>query len=135
MFRHVLLSAVVFLATTSIAFATTTTHICKSGKIQRRVELTFDETAKGGPCSVKYYKDTEAPGKVTTLWESPRDAGYCKTKTEEFLKKLAGWNYNCAAGTAANEKSDKAETPKTATKAEKPAADDKGVVTDEEGGK
>lgn len=70
---------------------------CGFGELQRRVEILYEA---GGtvPCEVHYYKDTEAPDERQVLWRAVNDAGYCETKTREFVAKLEGMGWSCGQG-------------------------------------
>ena len=67
---------------------------CTYGDMQRRVEIA-SEPGVEVPCSVHYYKDTEAPGEQQVLWSAERDPTYCRTKAAEFVAKLEGWGWDC----------------------------------------
>jgi len=92
---------------------------CSQGDLQRRVEIVY-ETGVTVPCEVHYYKDTEAPGERQVLWRAQMQEGYCEEKTEEFIRQLAGWGWNCAQGAASEEV------------AEPEVADDTGTLAPEE---
>ena len=72
---------------------------CTYGDLKRRVEI-LTEPGVSVPCEVHYYKDTEAPGERQVLWSATSEEGYCERKTEEFIAKLEGWGWSCAAGGA-----------------------------------
>ena len=80
------------------AFATTTTHICKNGSVQRRLEVNVDEANKQAGCSVKYFKDTESPGTETVIFRSDAHSPMCMERAETFINKLASWGYPCTPG-------------------------------------
>ena len=67
---------------------------CTYGDMQRRVEI-VTEPGVEVPCSVHYFKDTEAPGEQQVLWSAENDGGYCRTKAMEFVAKLEGWGWDC----------------------------------------
>lgn len=73
---------------------------CTYGDLQRRVEI-YTEPGQAVPCEVHYFKDTEAPGESQVLWTASNDAGYCESKTQEFVAKLQGWGWDCGAGESA----------------------------------
>lgn len=73
---------------------------CSYGDLQRRVEI-LTEPGVAVPCQVHYYKDSEAPGERQVLWNAATEAGYCERKAAEFIAKLEGWGWTCAAGDAA----------------------------------
>lgn len=73
---------------------------CTYGELQRRVEI-LTEPGVTVPCEVHYYKDTEAPGEKQVLWSATSQAGYCESKTEEFITQLEGWGWNCGRGDVA----------------------------------
>ncbi len=74
---------------------------CTYGDMQRRVEI-VTEPGVEVPCSVHYFKDTEAPGEQQVLWSADNDGSYCRTRAMEFIAKLEGWGWDCgsAADTA-----------------------------------
>ncbi len=95
---------VVFAAFMLLPFAASaqavTGYSCSYSELVRRVEI-LTEPGVPVPCEVHYYKDTEAPGEHQVLWSAQNDAGYCQTKTEEFVAKLEGWGWSCSASDAA----------------------------------
>ena len=74
-----------------------TSYECTFDGMQRRIVI-LTEPGVTVPCQVQYYKDTELPGEVQTLWNAETDASYCDSKAAEFAAKLEGWGWNCAAG-------------------------------------
>ena len=70
---------------------------CTYGDMQRRVEI-VTEPGMEVPCSVHYFKDTEAPGEQQVLWSAENDGSYCRSKAMEFVAKLEGWGWNCGRG-------------------------------------
>lgn len=70
---------------------------CTFGDMQRRVEI-VTEPGVEVPCSVHYFKDTEAPGEQQVLWSAENDGNYCRTKAMEFAQKLEEWGWNCGQG-------------------------------------
>lgn len=73
---------------------------CTYGDLTRRVEIAH-ETGVAVPCEVHYYKDTEAPGEQQVLWRALNEAGYCEARTREFIARLEGMGWSCAANDAA----------------------------------
>jgi len=67
---------------------------CTYGDMQRRVEI-MHEPGVEVPCSVHYFKDTEAPGEQQVLWSAENDASYCRDKALELISKLEGWGWEC----------------------------------------
>lgn len=67
---------------------------CTYGDMQRRVEI-VTEPGVEVPCSVHYFKDTEAPGEQQVLWSAENDGSYCRSKAMEFVAKLEGWGWDC----------------------------------------
>jgi len=67
---------------------------CTSGDAVRRIEV---EHADGAPvpCSVNYFKDTEAPGSSEELWNATTEDGYCEARAEEFAARLEGFGWAC----------------------------------------
>lgn len=78
-----------------------TSYECTFDGMQRRIVI-LTEPGVTVPCQVQYYKDTELPGEVQTLWTANSDASYCDSKAAEFAAKLEGWGWSCAAGGQAN---------------------------------
>lgn len=70
---------------------------CSLGEMQRRVEV-ISEPGTAVPCSVHYYKDTEAPNEQQVLWTAQNDASYCAQKAEALVTKLKGWGWDCDRG-------------------------------------
>ena len=70
---------------------------CTYGDMQRRVEIATEPGVEV-PCSVHYFKDTEAPGEQQVLWSAERDPNYCRNKAAEFVAKLEGWGWDCGTG-------------------------------------
>lgn len=79
-----------------------TSYECTFDGMQRRIVI-LTEPGVTVPCQVQYYKDTELPGEVQTLWTANTDASYCDSKAAEFAAKLEGWGWACTAGDAADE--------------------------------
>ena len=67
---------------------------CTLGDQQRRVEIATEPGVEV-PCSVHYYKDSEAPGEQQVLWTAQNDASYCASKARELVSKLQGWGWDC----------------------------------------
>lgn len=78
-----------------------TSYECTFDGMQRRIVI-LTEPGVTVPCQVQYYKDTELPGEVQTLWTAETDASFCDSKSTEFAAKLEGWGWSCAAGGQAN---------------------------------
>lgn len=83
---------------------------CTFGELVRRVEI-YAEPGVTVPCEVHYYKDTEAPGESQVLWSAQSQAGYCEEKATEFVAKLQGWGWECAASDAADAAPEPAAAP------------------------
>ncbi|MGI9200771.1 MAG: hypothetical protein ACR2QL_06915 [Woeseiaceae bacterium] len=79
-----------------------TSFACSYDGMQRRIVI-LTEPGVTVPCQVQYYKDTEMPGEVQTLWTADSDASYCESKASEFAAKLESWGWSCAAGEPAAE--------------------------------
>lgn len=75
-----------------------TRYLCELQGLTRRVEVDFESTQSSIPCSVNYYKDTEAPGEVNTLWNATNIEGYCEDKAAGFVAKLKSWGWSCTEG-------------------------------------
>ena len=70
-------------------------YLCELQGMTRRVEITYETPTSSVPCSVNYYKDSEAPGEVNTLWTAENLEGYCEDKASEFVDKLKSWGWSC----------------------------------------
>ncbi len=73
---------------------------CVNGDQIRRVEVAHP-TGAPAPCEVRYYKDTEAPGRSETPWRADNEAGYCADRAAELVSRLQGFGWSCAAAAAA----------------------------------
>ena len=71
-----------------------TSYECTFDGMQRRIVI-LTEPGVTVPCQVQYYKDTELPGEVQTLWTAETDASFCDSKSTEFAAKLEGWGWSC----------------------------------------
>ena len=67
---------------------------CELNDHIRRVVVIYQHPQNPVPGEVKYFKDTEG-GTEKTLWQAQATAGYCEKKTEEFIEKLQGWDWQC----------------------------------------
>jgi len=79
---------------------TGTAYQCSFDGMQRRIEI-LTEPGVTVPCEVHYFKDTEMPGENQVLWTATTEAGYCASKTEEFVAKLRDWGWDCVSGSGA----------------------------------
>lgn len=70
-------------------------YLCTLGDLQRRVEVDYGAPPAPVPCYVSYYKDTEASGSVSTLWQADNKEGYCETQAATFISKLESWGWDC----------------------------------------
>jgi len=75
-----------------------TRYQCELQGLTRRVEVDYESSESSIPCSVNYYKDTEAPGELNTLWTATNIDGYCEDKAEGFVAKLKSWGWSCTDG-------------------------------------
>ncbi len=73
-------------------------YFCELQGLTRRVEIDYEASDSSVPCSVNYYKDTEAPGEVNTLWNATNVEGYCEEKAAGFIEKLKSWGWSCREG-------------------------------------
>jgi hypothetical protein len=74
---------------------------CTMSDEVRRV-LTMHETDAPVPCTVRYRKETEAPGApAEVLWSAENEAGFCEARAAEFVERLESWGWRCAADMAA----------------------------------
>lgn len=72
-----------------------TKYRCELQGMTRRVEINYEVPDSTVPCSVSYYKDTEVPGEVNTLWTASNVEGYCEEKAAAFVDKLGSWGWSC----------------------------------------
>lgn len=72
-----------------------TKYRCELQGMTRRVEINYEVPDSTVPCSVSYYKDTEVPGEVNTLWTANNVEGYCEEKAAAFVDKLGTWGWTC----------------------------------------
>jgi len=75
--------------------ATASKFTCALQGLVRRVEIAYATDGTGIPCDVNYYKDSESPGEVSTLWSAQNIEGYCEQKANEFVNKLESWGWSC----------------------------------------
>ncbi|WP_370979522.1 hypothetical protein [Agaribacterium sp. ZY112] len=85
-----LLSLAILATFASTAYADQT-YICTYGEQERVISLVYTDQDNSVPCEVRYKKEGEAQ----TLWRSESEAGYCESKTEEFVQKQKGWGWSC----------------------------------------
>ncbi|MDO6421884.1 hypothetical protein [Saccharophagus degradans] len=81
--------------TTAVAETTAVTYQCTLHEMTRRIEIEYANAGASVPCSVNYYKDTEQPGEVNTLWHASNVEGYCEERAEAFSQKLISWGWSC----------------------------------------
>lgn len=72
-----------------------TKYQCELQGMTRRVEINYEVPDSIVPCSVSYYKDTEVPGEVNTLWTANNVEGYCEERAAAFVDKLRSWGWSC----------------------------------------
>ena len=72
-----------------------TKYRCELQGMTRRVEINYEVPDSTVPCSVSYYKDTEVPGEVNTLWTANNVEGYCEERAAAFVDKLGSWGWSC----------------------------------------
>jgi|GEM_PF-1455387 len=95
-------------AASAAPVATQSQYSCSLQGLTRRVVIDYpaangDAVVADGqaiepakvPCDVNYYKDSEAPDQVTTLWSAQNLEGYCEQKASEFVSKLQSWGWSC----------------------------------------
>lgn len=70
-------------------------YTCSLNGLVRRVEINYSAANATLPCDVNYYKDSEAPNEVNTLWSAQNLTGYCEQKAGEFVDKLQSWGWEC----------------------------------------
>jgi len=96
---HVIVFALLTMPVIAVA-QSNETHRCTMGDLVRRVSIEREGSASV-PCEVAYYKDTEAAGQRQVLWDAQNDPSYCEARRDEFVSKLEGWGWRCAATSAA----------------------------------
>ncbi|GAA6168858.1 hypothetical protein [Sessilibacter corallicola] len=79
----------------AVISAPATNYQCELRGNVRRVEIQYAEDGQTVPCSVVYYKDTEAPGSERVLWSANNQPGYCENQAQEFVLKLQTWGWEC----------------------------------------
>lgn len=96
------LAGALIAAAPAIAMAQSESEVrCSMGDEVRRV-VTMHETDAPVPCSVRYRKETEAPGApAEVLWSAQNEAGYCEARAAEFVERLKSWGWQCAVDAAA----------------------------------
>lgn len=72
-----------------------TKYSCSLNGLIRRIEINYTTENSTVPCDVNYYKDSEAPNEVNTLWSAQNLTGYCEQKVDEFVGKLRSWGWKC----------------------------------------
>lgn len=70
-------------------------YTCSMEGLVRRIEIVYPDSTSKVPCDVNYYKDSEAPNEVVTLWRAQNLNGYCEEKANEFVEKLKSWGWSC----------------------------------------
>lgn len=101
---------VVILLLPSLAFAQDITNYqCSLDELTRRVEI-LSEPGMAVPCEVHYYKDTEVPGEDQVLWSAQNEAGYCESKTAEFVERLRSMGWTCWDAGSAGEDAEADDT-------------------------
>jgi hypothetical protein len=70
--------------------------ICTHYSKQRIITIDYLSDSQKVPCQVIYEKTTEQPGHKKVLWRANHLVGYCERKTDDFLKKLTGYGWQCA---------------------------------------
>ena len=70
-------------------------YTCTSGSLVRRVIVEVGDLNTGLPCEVVYWKDKEAPGIRSVLWNARSDASYCDGKAAGLVDKLSGAGWRC----------------------------------------
>lgn len=92
MLKSIFAFAVVIGASVSV-LASEGEHLCKSGKIERKVTIHALEEGKKAPCEVKYLKEN---GEEKVLFSAKNDEAYCSTKAHEFIASLKAKGFDCA---------------------------------------
>lgn len=88
---RILIAASLFIASTMV-FAAEGEHLCKSGKLERKVTIVELEAGKKAPCEVKYTKEG---GEEKVIYSAKADPTYCSTKAHEFMGKLKEGGWEC----------------------------------------
>jgi len=69
--------------------------LCKSGKLQRRVQVRYYKPEKQVPCEVQYYKNNEDPGMGQVLWRAANEVGFCEKKMAVLVDALSDSGWDC----------------------------------------
>jgi len=69
--------------------------LCKSGKLQRSVQVQYYNQDKQVPCEVQYYKNTEEPEMGQVLWRAANEVGFCEKKMAVFVDELSDSGWDC----------------------------------------
>lgn len=69
--------------------------LCTHGGLERTVEVVYSDPGQAVPCEVLYEKPMEDG--QHTLWRAQNEEGYCESKAEAFVDKLAGMGWSCGA--------------------------------------
>jgi hypothetical protein len=71
---------------------------CSNGALERRIELSGPDAARGTACEVRYWRDATAPGSGRVLWSAQQDAEFCATKARELITRLQAGGWTCGPG-------------------------------------
>lgn len=67
-------------------------YVCKSGNVERTIEVVYNSPDSKVPCDVKYTKSDS----VEILWSAQNQEGYCESKAKKFAIKLTNWGWSCS---------------------------------------
>lgn len=98
---------------------------CWNGGLERRIELSGPDAARGTACEVRYWRDATAPGSGRVLWHAQHDTGFCAAKARELVTRLEAGGWTCGSGespAAAEPTHTQSATPPPVTDAPAPVA-------------
>jgi hypothetical protein len=71
---------------------------CSDGTLERRIELSGPDAARGTACEVRYWRDASAPDSGQLLWSAQQDPEFCATKARELVTRLEAGGWACRPG-------------------------------------
>jgi len=81
----------IFLAALSLNSYAESKYVCKSGNVERIIEVVYSSPDSKVPCDVKYTKSDSAE----VLWSAQNETGYCESKSDELALKLENLGWVC----------------------------------------
>lgn len=71
---------------------------CWNGGLERRIELSGPDAARGTACEVRYWRDATVPDSGRVLWHAQQDADYCAARARELVARLEAGGWTCGSG-------------------------------------